>query len=63
VVFANPALVEFVPDFTRYFLLPRRQVSFARAEWLLCYGCRRSEQRLLEVAWAKEGMEIGRFLE
>jgi hypothetical protein len=51
----------FVPDFFRYYLMPRRPSN--APSWIVCYGCERSRlgDRFQVVADIGEGIAIGRL--
>jgi hypothetical protein len=52
-----------VAEFLEYFLLPRRQVDDATAEWAFCYGCDPASlgRRYEKLADAGNGVSFGRL--
>ena len=52
----------FVPDFFRYYLMPRRPSN--AATWIVCYGCERARLggRFQVVADLGDGIAVGRLL-
>jgi hypothetical protein len=51
----------YVPDYFRYFLMPRRQTD--DASWIICYGCDSSQwgDRYRVLADAGNGITVGRL--
>ena len=48
-------------DFTKYFLLPRRQTKSESASWVLCYGCDLSTLGDFDVlSEGRDGIRFGR---
>jgi hypothetical protein len=52
---------QYIDQFARYFLMPRRPAP--DASWIVCYGCDRAELgESLEVVWdGGQGIVLGRF--
>lgn len=52
---STPITLVSVPTFSRFWLLPRRQVSLRTAGWLLCFGCDDARLRVRYDVRYREG--------
>jgi hypothetical protein len=58
---STPLTLTALPSYSRFWLMPRRQVAASLAEWLLCYGCDLERWRTWgTVVWEQPGLAIVR---